>query len=144
MNIEGLPKRIRTGVGNRTITLYRDLYLGHPKHFEFNKAMRGHYEYLSSVLDQAGLEFTLMGAERTVPGTSTWRQAPKNGLLRFIVIAGDPFNPDFVWHKYEGNTPGGGQNRVYVAGKELHTSTFRCMDRFMAVMHCMKTTEGVA
>lgn len=125
------PSRIKTGIKKQTVAFYTGQYVGHPKDFDlFNRTQNEYYEYFSGILEQAGLEFTLMGAEYS-----------DGGLLRFVAVAGDPYNPDFVWQKYEGNQPAGGQNRVYVAGRMIAATTFKAMDRFMAIMMCMKTKE---
>lgn len=124
-----VPNRLPIGQGRKTVAFYTEEFCGHPDDFKlFNSTQRRHYDELKSILGQAGLELSLMGAEFT-----------EGGLLRFVVCAGDPKKPSFIWQKYEGNTPGGGQARVYVAGKTLHLSSFLAMDRFMAVMHCIQT-----
>jgi len=33
-----------------------------------------------------------------------------------------------MWEKYEGNTPGGGQNYVYVAGRKIKLTVFLEME----------------
>jgi hypothetical protein len=120
------PKRI----GRRTIPFYHGVFVGHPDEYKFNSTQKRHYEGMKGILAQAGIEMTLLGSELS-----------DGGLTRFVAIAGDPSKPDFIWQKYEGNEPAGGQNRVYVAGRELKVSQFLSMDIFMAVMMCMKTKE---
>lgn len=40
-------------------------------------------------------------------------------LINFIAEA-----PGLIWHKYEGTVAGGGQNYIYVAGKQMKTTHF--------------------
>jgi hypothetical protein len=134
-----IPKRISVGIGRRTIPFYWDDFVGNPEDYKFNKIQAGHYEYMKSILAQAGLEFTLLGAESSKARTN-W-QGAAGTLVRFVAFVGDPQKPDFVWQKYEGGTPGGGQNRVYVAGREMKVSEFVRLDTFMAVMMCIRAND---
>jgi hypothetical protein len=130
MTTENLfPERLSTGVGRQTIQVPKGHFYGHPDEFDFRLQLTN-YQSLKEVLDQGGLQLTLMSAAYRFP------EAKKQ--MRFVVIAGTFEKPVFIWEKYEGNSPAGAQNRVYVDGHMYRLSSFLSMDELRRAMHLIQ------
>jgi hypothetical protein len=133
------PCRIRIGIDKKTVEFPTDTFVGHPDDFVFSKTFTKQYEQLKSILEQVGVELCLLGVHKykgyAHHSTRSSNERTAN-MLKFVMLAGDPYDPDFVWYRYAGQTAGGEQNRVYVGGKEIHMSTFLAYDPFKRAMLC--------
>lgn len=116
LSVNQFPDRLPTGVGKQTILVPKGYYFGHPDQFDF-KRLTYQYQSLKALFAHHGLEFSYMSAcPRNWPTSEN--------QMRFVVIVGDPKKPYFIWEKYEGNSPRGAQNRVYIGGQMYRTSEF--------------------
>ena len=133
---EQVEKRIPTGVRKTTVIdpstiAYAGSYMvkknlvvysGKPSGVFLGKIQEKHYENLSEVLARNGKKFNYVGyaSYEGFPAHNAWGgKSTGPTLTRFVMTA-----PGFVWEKYEGDTQGGGQNRVYVGGKMLKLTDF--------------------
>lgn len=123
------PDRLPTGIKKQTIMVPKGYYFGHPDDFEFAR-QTANYVSLKAVLQEAGHELTLISAcpRRFHDDPSDMRQ------MRFVAIAGDLRKPVLIWEKYEGESPMGAQNRVYVDGVQYKLSSFLAMDELRRAM----------
>jgi len=119
-----VPDRFPTGIRTTTIAnpFFVDQafkrYLGDPEYYDWpSKIMRGHYDTVKRALDRNGITIKYISA-------ATWKSAYSDANLTSFVVATDG---DFLWEKYEGNTPGGGQNRIYLQGKMIKLTSFVSM-----------------
>lgn len=126
-------KRIPTGVRNTTVIdpssfanitarTWKNLkvYSGNPNGVSLGTIQEKHYQTLIDILARNGKKFNYVGYA-SYEGFPAYNAYSKNNptLTRFVMTA-----PGFVWEKYEGDTAGGGQNRVYVGGKMLKLTDF--------------------
>jgi hypothetical protein len=133
---EKVEKRIPTGVRNTTVidpsTIgYAKSYMvktnlktysGKPSGVFLGTIQEKHYQTLSDILARNGKKFNYVGyaSYEGFPAQGAWGgKSTGPTLTRFVMTA-----PGFVWEKYEGDTQGGGQNRVYVGGKAMKLTTF--------------------
>lgn len=107
------PARLKNGV-NATYWEGTDLDA-----YPFKPVMSKHYAALKQILLRNGLVFEYLGVCSYDGITYYTSRCATVNLVRFVAVA-----PGFLWEKYEGNTPGGGQNHVYVAGKRIKLSKF--------------------
>ena len=126
-------KRIPTGVRNTTVIdpssfdkitarRWKDLetYSGSPSGIHLGNVQERNYDALSDALQRNGKKFNYVGyASYTGAPAYNTRTGNAPTLTRFVMTA-----PGFVWEKYEGDTAGGGQNRVYVAGQAMKLTSF--------------------
>lgn len=132
---EKIEKRIPTGVRNTTVIdpstiAYAKSYMvkknlktysGNPSGVHLGTIQEKHYQTLSDILARSGKKFNYVGyaSYEGFPAYSSHYSKKNPTLTRFVMTA-----PGFVWEKYEGDTAGGGQNRVYVSGKAMKLSDF--------------------
>lgn len=126
-------KRIPTGVRNTTVIDpssfdkitsrgWKDLevYSGSPSGINLGTVQERNYDALSDALARNGKKFNYVGYAQ-YEGAPAYNSPSGNAptLFRFVMTA-----PGFVWEKYEGDTAGGGQNRVYVGGQAMKLTAF--------------------
>lgn len=117
--------RFKTGVGNNTIpnpaTFQKgshaglETWEGNPDNFNF-RLLQSQYTSLKMILARNDSEFTYMGAAMYTGNNAS-------NITRFVVIS-----KSLIWEKYVGDSPGGAQNRVYVANQVIKTSEFLSFD----------------
>jgi hypothetical protein len=86
-------------------------YMGKIEDFNFKDKNRNinqenNYLLLQDTLNSFNLKLLFVWA-----GTDN-----ENNLTKFVVTTE---NNEIVWYKYEGKTPGGGQNYLYIYGKKI-------------------------
>ena len=120
------PKRFPTGIrkttivnpafGNKDATDYQ----GDVSGYVF-KGQAQNFLSLQAVLKENGTELGPIAAS-TYPAETWWYYSSKcRNLTRFVSCSKDG---RLMWEKYEGNTPGGGHNHVFMAGRKMKLTGF--------------------
>jgi len=128
------PVRFATGIHKTTIanpyTLYSgergsEVYQGDVGGYDF-KWQIGNFLRLNEVLKANDTELgPLVAATYAADHNLYSNPGTTRNLTRFVSCSKDG---SLMWEKYEGNTPGGGQNYVYVAGRKIKLTVFLEME----------------
>jgi hypothetical protein len=119
----GIPDRIRTGIGEGTIPFKHADFYGSPEDFKWtSNTIHEQYLIVKLALERNGLTEVYLGAERVrrkheVPMTK----------MAFVLVAGTPDSIKFVWQKHESPAKGSGQNHIFVGGQKIKMSSFMAM-----------------
>jgi hypothetical protein len=126
------PDRIRTGIKNQSVQNpytedlvdgempeYVQAYAGPIEKYKFTSpTYQKAYGVIKGLLEEKGWKFYAIYV-RIVPSDDE----PRN-ITKFAAVVGDPANPDFLWYRYDTNSPSGSRNMVFCQGHAAQTSWF--------------------
>lgn len=120
------PKRLNVHTKNKKSVVFYQAEVHNPEKFDFQR-QTANYQNVKAALALIGTKLSVVGIEYFDPDTGLWGDRDPNlptQRFRFAAFSGPASNPFFVWHKYEGVSPGGAQNMIYFGGEEYRLSDF--------------------
>jgi hypothetical protein len=126
MVLRGLPEKISTGTGRikNPVHIYRGeegctVFEGSVNNFDWKRQLHN-FEKLQEVLKRNKEELIVIAAANFP--ILRWRY-PGSHVMKtsFIAVSG---SGKCIWYKYEGSSPGDGQNHIYINGKRMKLSAF--------------------
>lgn len=122
----GIPDRIETGIGNKTIKFPTEHYYGDPDEYQFRSStMLKYWAIFKALCERHGLTNIKIGSELvTTYAGSRRRMRNISQNDSFVVVAGDDTGIKFIWQRYMPHNTIGAINRVFCNGQEIPSTSF--------------------